>query len=148
MTTDLILAILHHVAVFALFGQLIAEAVLLRPGLTGSDVARISRLDAGYGATAGAVLLIGIARVIWGVKGWEYYQDNHWFWAKMASFALVAFISIPPTLRFVRWRKNLRANPAFMPDAREIEQARRLVRLQGLFFILILVFAATMARFA
>ena len=115
MTTDLILAILHHVVVFGLFGQLVGEAVLLRPGMTGADVARVSRLDAGYGATAGAVLLIGAARVIWGAKGWEYYQDNHWFWAKMATFGLVAFISIAPTLRFVRWRKALKADPGFCP---------------------------------
>jgi len=147
MTTDLILAIVHHVLVFSLFGQLMAEAVLLRPGIQGADVARLARLDAGYGATAGLVLLVGASRVVWGAKGWAYYQDNHWFWAKMGCFALVAFVSILPTLRFVRWRRALRTDPAFAPDLNEVEAARRMVRLQGLLFILILAFAAAMARF-
>jgi putative membrane protein len=66
----------------------------------------------------------------------------------MACFAAVAFISIAPTIRFVKWRMSLRADPSFAPNTAEVGAVRRLVGLQSLFVFLILVFAAAMARFA
>ena len=146
MTTDLVLAILHHIAVFNLFALLMIEGVLLKPGMGPVEVARVSKIDAAYGIMAGVVLAVGVLRVLYGIKGWTYYEANPWFWAKMACFAAVALVSIAPTMRFVGWRRRLRADPAFAPDGREVAAARLLVRLQALFFVLILVFAATMAR--
>jgi putative membrane protein len=148
MTTDLILAILHHVAVFGLVATLFGEALLLRRGIGPADIPLISRLDTRYGIVAGVVLGVGAARVVWGAKGWAYYQDNPWFWAKMACFAAVAIISIGPTMRFVRWRLRQRADPAYAPDEGEVRAVRRMVGLQALLVFLILAFAATMARFA
>jgi putative membrane protein len=148
MTTDLILAVLHHVAVFGLVATLMGEALLLRRGVGPADIPLISRLDMRYGIIAGVVIAIGAARVIWGAKGWAYYQDNPWFWAKMACFGAIAVISIAPTLRFVKWRVSLRADPAFAPDPSDVSAVQRLVGLQALFIVLILIFAAAMARFA
>ena len=146
MTTDLILAVLHHVAAFALVGTLMQEALLLRRGIAPADIPVLSRIDTRYGVVAGAVLLIGAARVVWGAKGWGYYQDNPWFWAKMACFFVVAVVSIAPTLRIVRWRMRQRVDPGFAPEAAEVTGLRRLVAAQSLLVVAILAFAATMAR--
>jgi putative membrane protein len=148
MTTDLILAFAHHIAVFGLFGLLVAEAVLLRRGMTSADVARVARVDAAYGAMAGAVVAVGVLRLIFGAKGWPYYEDNPWFWAKMASFGAVALVSILPTIRFLGWRRRLKADPGFLPDEVQVAGARRLIHVQFLLIALVLLFAATMARFA
>ncbi len=144
---DLLLAILHHFLVFGLFAMLMAELVLTRPGMSGADAARVARLDAGYGVSAGLILLVGAARVIWGGKGWPYYADNHAFWAKMVAFALVGLLSIPPTLRFLAWRKAVAADPGYGPAPAEITRIRMYLHVQLLLMLAVIAFAATMARY-
>jgi putative membrane protein len=145
--TDLVLAIAHHVLAFGLVSMLAAQMMLVRPGMTSADAGRVARLDAGYGGTAGLLLVIGLLRVFFGAKGHLYYETNHWFWAKFASFLLVALLSLIPTLRYLRWRKTMKTNALFVPPAEEIARLRLFLRLQLLVVIAILVFAATMARF-
>lgn len=143
---DLSLAILHHLLVFGLAIMLAVEIGRVRPGLAGADIVALSRLDAGYGAAAGAVILVGVLRVIYGVKGWGYYQPNPWFWAKMGSFLLVGLLSLPPTLTFFSWRRAQAADPDFAPTAQAIAGVRRWLMFEVLGFALIVGFAATMAR--
>jgi putative membrane protein len=145
--TDLWLAILHHVLVFGLAIMLAVQATLVREGMGGADAARVARLDIGYGATAGLIVVIGILRVIYGAKGYLYYVENVWFWAKMASFALIGILSIPPTLRFRSWQTALKGNAGFAPAAGEIEGTRTYLRWELRLLILIVAFAATMARY-
>jgi putative membrane protein len=142
------LAILHHVLVFGLAVMLGGEANLIRQGMTPADALRIGRLDAGYGATAGLIVIVGIARVIYGAKGYLYYIENVWFWAKMASFAAIGLLSIPPTLRFFAWRKAAAATPDFVPVPAEIASARFYVLLEVRLLAAVVAFAATMARYA
>ena len=148
MTTDLVLAILHHIAVFGLVAHMMGEAVLLRPGIGVSEITRLARLDRAYGGIAGAVIVIGILRVIFGIRGWEYYVGNPWFWAKMASFAAIAILSIPPTRRFSAWRRAAERDPTFAPAADDVKSVQRLLRAQSALVVLVVGFAATMARFS
>lgn len=143
---DLTLAIAHHFLVFGLAAMLTAELVLLRPGLSGQTALRIARLDAGYGATAGLVVVVGVLRVAFGAKGWAFYQANPFFWAKMASFGLVALLSIPPTLRFLRWRAALKADPALAIAENEVRATKRYLLAEGAVLLLVIAFAAAMAR--
>ena len=103
---DLLLAILHHLLVFSLAGILAAEWVLIRPGLSGPNLQLLARVDGAYGGVAMAVIAIGVCRVIFGLKGWEYYVSNHAFWGKMVAFVVVALLSIRPTMRIIAWRKS------------------------------------------
>jgi putative membrane protein len=50
---DLVLAVLHHLLILSLVGLLAVERVLVRPGLTGSSLGILVKMDAAYGATAG-----------------------------------------------------------------------------------------------
>src|ERR1700744_366583 len=102
MLSDLILAILHHLAVVILIVLIAVELGLLKPGLSVRDLRMLAIADAGYGAMAGLVIAIGICRVIWGIKGADFYLSNPWFWAKMAAFALIGLLSIPPTLAILK----------------------------------------------
>ena len=142
--TDLILAILHHLAVFGLVATLAMEGAMLRaPGL---DPVRLVKLDARFGMTAMLVVVIGVSRVIWGGKGWAFYQDNPFFWAKIGLFAAIGLLSIGPTLLFFRWRKAAAAGAGFAPPADQLKRARMLVGLQALLLVPLLAFAAAMAR--
>lgn len=147
MILDLLLAVLHHMLVFALAAVLAAEFVLVRPGLAGRDLRILAQVDQAYGGLALAVVAVGVLRVFFGLRGWEFYVYNTAFWAKMAAFAAVGLLSIVPTVRILAWRRGMqRATGLFVvPDA-EIAGVRRLLRWQLAFFALIPVFAAMMAR--
>ena len=139
---DLILAILHHFLVFSLAGLLAAELVLVRPGLGGASLGLLGRIDAAYGGIAGAVIVVGICRVIFGMKGWEYYIANHAFWGKMAAFVIVGLLSIRPTRRILAWR---RSGAETVPDG-EVTALRGWLKGEAFFLAIVLVFAAAMAR--
>src|SRR5512147_232772 len=104
------LAWLHFLFAFIMVGALVAEAFILRLPVDGRVARLLSRVDLFYGISAGLVILAGVSRVMWGAKGWAYYQAQPFFWAKMATFALIGLISIPPTLTFMRWNRAARAD--------------------------------------
>jgi putative membrane protein len=139
---DLLLAILHHFLVFSLVGLLSAELALVRPELSGKSLGLLGRVDAAYGGVAMAIIVVGVCRVIFGLKGWEYYVANHAFWGKMIAFVLVGLLSIGPTRRFIAWR---RSGTGVVPDA-EIAAARTWIKGEVFFLALVLVFAAAMTR--
>jgi putative membrane protein len=145
MATDLVLAIFHHFLAFLLVSVLATEWALIRPGLGGRNLALLGRLDAAYGGIAMTLIAIGVLRVFFGLKGWEFYIYNHAFWGKMAAFVAVALLSIGPTTRIVRWRKAASDPACTVPDS-EIETARSYIKVQIVGFALILAFAAAMAR--
>lgn len=143
--TDLILAILHHIAVFGLVAALAMEGAMLRaPAI---DPARLVRLDAVFGATAVLAVAVGVSRVIWGGKGWAFYEANPFFWAKIGLFAAIGLISILPTLAFFRWRKAAAGNAGFTPPAAEVKRVRLWVGLEALLLVPLLACAAAMARY-
>lgn len=141
---DLTLAVLHHILVFGLVAMIMGERVLLRA--TPLDVDRLGRLDAGVGGTALMVLIVGVSRVIWGGRGWLFYEANPFFWAKLAVFGLIAAASIIPTLRFIAWRRARKADPAFQPQAVDVARVRRWLGIEALLLLPLLAFAAAMAR--
>jgi putative membrane protein len=146
MDLDLVLAIAHHVAVFSVFGLLIAEVVLLKPGISADRIRQLGLIDSLYGAASVLVILAGVARVIWGAAGWEYYVANWAFWAKMAAFIVVGLLSVPPTLAVLRWRRKLAADPSFSPDPAQVATLRRFFAGELVAFAFIPAFAAAMAR--
>ncbi|WP_375451119.1 DUF2214 family protein [uncultured Devosia sp.] len=143
---DLTFAILHHLAVFTLVGIIAAEFVLLRPGLSGQRLTQLAAIDRLYGIAAGLVIIIGIARVFWGGKGWEFYVGSNMFWGKMLAFLVVGLLSVPPTIAFSRWTSSLAADPAFAPPPAELARSRRFLHAEVLILVLIPIFAAAMAR--
>src|SRR5262249_36121038 len=111
--TDLILAIAHHLCVFTVAALLVAEIAVLRPGIAGDRIRQIARIDTAYGAFAALVIVVGVLRVIYGDKGADYYIHNSMFWLKMAAFALVGLLSLPPTLEILGWGRKLNADASF-----------------------------------
>ncbi len=147
MLTDLLLAALHHLLVFALVAMLVSQAVLLRGALDAPTLRRLSRLDAGYGACAVMLLIAGLLRIGFGIKGHDFYLHNPWFHAKIGAYVLVGLLSILPTLNFARWRKAVRADPAFLPAPAQVARARGIIRFELVLIGAIFVLAAAMARY-
>ncbi len=146
MTLDLVLATAHHLVVFTLVGLLAIELAVLRPGIDRVSLERLGMIDLAYGLAAFAILLVGVARVIWGGAGHEYYLGSLAFWLKMAAFALVGLLSIPPTLFIARSRKAAKAPGGEVPDAMAIGGARRFLYAEAVALAFVPFFAAAMAR--
>jgi putative membrane protein len=139
-------AFLHHLAAFTLVAALAVEFVLLRGELTAATMRRIVRADMIVGLSAGAVLLVGLARVFHFEKGAGYYFHSWPFIGKLSMFILVALLSIYPTVTFLSWGKALRQGQVPGVDAARLRAVRRLVHAELAGIVLILLFAAMMAR--
>lgn len=146
MTADLTLSALHFILILALAGILGAEAGLVHKGMDGTQANRIAILDRGYGVAAGLLLVIGFLRVFYGAKGAAFYLENPVFWAKIAAFALVAALSVPPTVKFIAWQRRAHKEPGFRPADADVRGVRRLIAVQTAVLLLIPVLAGVMAR--
>lgn len=146
MVLDALLAWAHFLAIFFLIVVLTAEAVLLRPGLSAQTVGRLALYDRLYLVSAVLVLATGLARLMLGAKGVAFLMPNPWFHAKIALFFVIGLCSIPPTLAFLRWKRQAARLPGFVPDDAEIRRARRWVMLSSHLLILLPLFATLMAR--
>ena len=147
MLADLVLAALHHLLLFGLVAMLASQAVLLRGPLDAPALRRIGRNDGVYGACAGLLLVTGLLRIGFGVKGHDFYLHNPWFHAKLGTIVLVGLLSILPTLEFARWRKALRADPGFLPTPAQVDRTGGIIRFELVLVGVIFVLAAAMARF-
>ncbi len=145
MMTDTALAILHHLLAFGMVGLIMAEWVILRGAPSADVVPRIARIDAFYGGSAGALLVVGVLRVIYGVKGYAFYTGNPVFWLKIALFATTALLSVVPTIRFIRWSRALQQVGA-LPETASWSATRRLIVWELHCLSGVMICAALMAR--
>jgi len=146
MWTDAILAYLHFGAIFTLIWFLAKEWTLLRAGTANVDLERLASADAGFGISAGIVLVTGALRAVYGIKGWMFYAHNPAFHVKIGLFVLVGLISIGPTLMFLRWRKARRQDASFRVSEPEWKRARRWIMIELHLIALIPLAAVIMSR--
>ena len=146
MTQEALLAYAHILAFLTLVVFLTSEAALCRPEwLNATVVERLAKIDAVYGLSSLAVLATGFARIFLGGKGASYYWGNPLLWVKLGLFIIVGLVSIFPTLRFIRWRKALRADGS-LPSADEVRATRKLVMIQAHIVPIIPLAAVFLAR--
>lgn len=146
MTTEALLAYAHIAAILTMTVFLGSEAALCRKEwLNAAVVERLARVDLIYGISALAVLLTGLARIVWGMKGAGWYWAQPLLHAKITVFVVIALMSIGPTMRFLRWRRNLRANGALPSDV-EVRNTRRLIMIEAHLMLIIPLLAVFLAR--
>ena len=146
MVPTAFMAFLHHLLAFTLVACIAYEFLAFRRGLTIEEARRIQRVDMVYGISAGLLLVIGLLRVFSFEKGVNFYINNPFFWVKMAAFALVALMSIDPTIRFVRWNRSLKDGQLPEITEAEFKRTRLLLHLELGGIVIILLAAAMMAR--
>lgn len=144
MVIDAVLAFLHFFGIGCLVAVLAMQTALLNG--TPMPIERLNKIDMGLGLSALLILAAGAGRVMWGLKGADYYIGNLVFWAKIALFFGAGFASVPPTLAFFAWRKALKENARFQPPADAINRVRMFVKLEWMLLVLIPLAAVVMAR--
>lgn len=146
MTLEALLAYAHILAILSLVVFSTSEAALCRSEWMNAQVVeRLVKVDRIYGIAAGLVLVTGLARTWWGVKGTGWYWTNSLLHLKVGVFVVIALMSIKPTMTFIRWRRELRASGA-LPDEAQVRQARRWVMVQAHVIALLPLPAVFLAR--
>lgn len=139
-------AFLHHLAAFALVAAVAIEFLLIRQPVTVDSARRLIAVDAVLGTSAGVLLVVGLLRVFFFEKGYVYYFTSHAFLTKLVLFVLIAIASIVPTMEFLRWRKAVKAGQVPAVDPRKIGRIRSILHWELAGIVLILFFAAWMAK--
>jgi putative membrane protein len=139
-------AFLHHASAFFLFAALVVQLVLIRSTLTVESARKIMAADRVTGMSAGVLLVVGLLRVFFFEKGAYYYFHTWTFIAKLALFIAVGLASIVPTREFLRWQLAVKAGqvPKVAPET--LKQVRSIIHYQLAGVVLILLFAALMAK--
>jgi putative membrane protein len=146
MTLEALLAYAHILAILSLVVFSSSEAALCRiEWMNAKVVERLVTVDRIYGVAAIGVLLTGLARSWWGVKGTAWYWTDWLLHLKLGLFVAVALMSIKPTLMFIRWRRQLRASGT-LPEEAQVRLARRWVMVQAHVIALIPLAAVFLAR--
>jgi len=140
-----LVAYLHYLAIVLIAGFLVAEMVVCRPSLAAEHVRLLPRLDIVFFAGALLALATGLLRLFYYAKGVGFYLPNPFFTVKMALYAVIAILSIKPTVSFLRWRRRLAESGALPPPA-EVATARRLIHLEVALLALMPLLAVLMAR--
>jgi putative membrane protein len=143
---DFILAVVHHLLVFALAGLLAVKIASVRPELAARDIDRLARIDVWYAALIAGVLAVGLSRIILVGDGWSHYSGNIFFWATLGSFLAIGALSVTPTLMISRWRRDVRKFATSTPCLEDVLMVRRYLWMEVVALALVLVFAAALTR--
>jgi putative membrane protein len=146
MLLDALLAYAHFVAIMSTAATLLIEAALCRPRLDAASARMLGRVDLLYLVAAILALSTGLLRVFWGLKGSAFYLNNPLFYVKLGLFLAVGLISIAPTLRFIRWARQLHATPDQQVSNLEITGTAHIIHLEIGLLALIPLLGSLMAR--
>lgn len=146
MLTTSLFAFLHHAAAFTLVGTLCVEFSMIRKPLSVSSAQTLIGADALFGASAGAVLILGLLRVFMFEKGAGYYFSNVFFLSKLALFVVIGLLSIGPTREFLSWRKTLKSGQVPVADLKKMRSMRRIIRIELAAVTLLIACAVLMAE--
>jgi len=137
---------LHYIAIMSLMGSLITEHLILKPSMTKEQIKSLAVVDTIYGLSAVIVLATGLLRWFVYGKGYDFYMSTPLFHIKLTLFIIIAILSIFPTMKFLKWRKQIRNG--IEPDVTEKSVKRLLmfIRIELLLVAIIPLLAVMVAR--
>jgi putative membrane protein len=141
MLLSLSAAALHHWLAFLVAALLAAELAILTPQIPAARLRLLGRIDLAYGLSFGLLVAVGLLRAVATEKGWGFYAASLPFWCKMAVLAAITLLSLPPTVRYIRWQRQ-----GHLPDAAEVAATRRFLWAEAALFPVVMLAAAAMAR--
>ncbi|MBX3619528.1 MAG: DUF2214 family protein [Rhizobacter sp.] len=146
MLASSFIAFLHFVCAFGIAATLFFEWFTFSRTPTLREAQRLAQADRWYGAFAGALLAVGLLRVFYFEKGWEFYRAMPFFHLKLTLFVAIGLLSIYPTITFARWRATLKAGQAPLVPEVQYRRISRLLGVQMVLLALVLLSASLMAK--
>ncbi|MGQ0619617.1 MAG: DUF2214 family protein [Panacagrimonas sp.] len=143
MLTTTLLPWLHYLGLILLSGGIVAEMYLLKLDPREDVVRLLPRVDRFYFIGVLLILISGLARM--SGKGMAYYLHNGAFHGVLTLFVIAALVSLPPTFRFIKWRKALNAS-GVLPDAAAWAGTRKFIHIQTALIAVIALLMVLTAR--
>ena len=134
---------LHFLGIFLIFATLILEHSLLQANssaMNRRDMRKLALIDGIYGLAAVVTMIAGLLLWFKVGKGSAFYTPNHLLHLKVGLFAVMALLSIYPTVFFLKHRKT-KAESTPIPKA-----IIMLVRCELLILLIIPALASMMAQ--
>ena len=144
--TEVLVVYLHFAAMILIAVFLAIEFLICVPELARERVTLLARVDLLYLIAAVLALATGAARLVWFGKGAGFYLHNPVFYIKLALFAAVGLISVPPTMQYLRWLRMLKTGAGAVAADFEVLRARRYVLAELVLFAFIPLLAVLMVR--
>jgi putative membrane protein len=143
---EIFIPYLHYIAIMALMGSLISEHLILKPRISGQQVRSLAGIDLVYGISAIVVLATGLLRWFVYGKGSEFYLSNPLFHTKITLFVVLGVLSIFPTLKFLKWKKQVRKGEDPEIDEKAVKKLLMFIRIELLLVVIIPLLAVMIAR--
>lgn len=143
---QIFIAYLHIISIMVLMGSLIAEHLMLKPSMTKEQIKSLASTDLIYGIAAIFVLVTGLLRWFVFDKGSDYYLSNPLFHIKLTIFIIIAILSIFPTIKFLKWRKQAAQGFEPAPDPAVVKRMLMYIRMELLLVAIIPLLAVMIAR--
>ena len=146
MARDALLTFAHLLAILTVVVFLTSQAALCRSEWMNEQVVRrLGVIDRIYWIAMATVLATGLALVLLASKGAHWYAGNWLLHAKLLLVAAVAALTVGSSRAFSTWRRDL-AQGGPLPDAGQVQRARRQVMRAGHVLPLALLPAVFLAR--
>ncbi len=113
--------------------------------LNAAALARLARVDRLAAVGAMAVLISGLARVLWGAKGAAWYLEQPLLWAKLALWLAMVAGGVSASRRIQAWQR-VSTSGGGLPAAVDVAAVRRRLMVASHLMVLVPVLAVCLAR--
>jgi len=146
MTLEAVLAYLHLMAILSWVVFISSTAALARvEWLNAAVVDRLVRVDLIANVGGALVLLSGLARMGWGMKGAAWYGAQPLLWAKLVLMAVMLAAAWRTRVQLLSWQRRLRSSGQ-LPPADEIATLRQRVMRSSHLMLLLPIAGVMLAR--
>jgi putative membrane protein len=140
------LAYAHLIAILSWVVFIASSTALARPEwLNAAALARLARVDRIAAIGAIAVLVTGIARVVWGVKGAGWYLEQPLLWGKLVLWLAMVAGGISASRRIQAWQRASAIGRG-LPAAEDVAAVRRRLMAASHLIIVVPLLAVCLAR--
>ena len=128
----------HFLGILLLMGLLMSEHLLIKPQMTRNEIRKFSKVDAFVGLAAIFTMIMGLILWIGVGKPKEFYTKNPVMHIKLTLFMAIFFLSLVPTIWFIKNRKGEEKEVIDVP-----KKHKMIIRIE-LVFLLLMPFVATL----
>ena len=146
MIFESLLAWAHIMAFLMLATFMTSETALCRQGwMNPAVVRRLAWVNLLTLVSGALVLLTGLARIAWGVKGSNWYWSQPLLHAKITLLVMMLGLSLLARRRYLAWRATLDAQGS-LPAEHDLRATRRLVMWAAHLMVVVPLLAVFLAR--
>lgn len=137
---------LHFIGIMVLMGALISEHLILKPGITKEQIKSLAGVNLIYVIAAILVLASGLLRwLVYDPKGTDFFSANPMFHVKLTLFFVVIILSLFPTMKLLKWKKQAKQGNHLDISDKDIKKQLMFIRLELLLLAIIPLLAVMIA---